>query len=469
MIDWNPTYKLNHYQQDFLDSTARFPCELTGVGTGKTFALLLKAWNHCTANPNALGMIVRKELTDLKDSTIKDFNTYFGTDLPPSKTQHKFDNGAELLFRHGNVNDVEALKNINLSFAGIEQAEEYDDDTVFNFLRDRLRRQGVNLRQLAVIANANGHNWIVDKWVKQATEVEDYDQYVIINGRRINTGEMFYRHKNFECWTANSFANAHNLPLDTIADWLEMEQDAPNHFKQMIMNSFDDIDAFDILLTTEEIQRALHQEFLYDACNYNKNIMSVDIASMGKDKCVAINLTQRGPIHWEENIFDSWGHLGLMETVGKILELRRKWKPDILVVDADGMGEGVYSRIKENGIECVGYRGGRILQNMKRPDRFTTKSTEDAFFLKEELVQDGRIKLLPEVVPDLQIVRYTFSSDGGKIGLVPKKQLPRSPDHFDAVKMGAAQVDKVMVNQFRQNNRGAQKIIPANPMTFLGR
>jgi hypothetical protein len=444
---------------------------IEGVGTGKTTALLIQGVNFAEQYPKSLCLVVRKEFADLRDSTMKDFTQYFGKKINTSPADYTFPNGSVLMFRHGNANDLAALRNLNLAWVGIEQGEEYEDAEVFNYLRERIRRSTAPYRQLSVIANSNGRNWLWEIHVEKADIVTDRSQKVQIAGRVFRTDEVYYAHTEeylgkkieYKLWTANSFVNAHNLPLDTVADWLSMEQNAPNHYKRMIMNSFDEVDDSDLLLSSDEIQKALNQEFLFDHDRYHTKIMSVDIASTGEDSCVAGMIEQQGPMHWAETIFEKWGHKGLMESTGKILALRQLWKPDILVVDADGMGEGVWSRIKENGIPCVGYHGGRRLDTMKHPDRFTTQSAEDAFFIKEQLVQGSRLKILPELIPELQTVRYTYDSAGGKIGLVPKSQMRKSPDHWDMLKMACAQVESQKAGAFQAKRRQPRKAIGCNP------
>ena len=76
--DLEKNIELNWYQDEFMFAEQRFSAIIAAVGTGKTFAGLLKAWNYCEEHPESLGLIVRKEFVDLKSSTIKDFEMNFG-------------------------------------------------------------------------------------------------------------------------------------------------------------------------------------------------------------------------------------------------------------------------------------------------------------------------------------------------------------------------------------------------------
>ena len=122
------------FQSKFVYSTKRYPALVAGIGTGKTYMLLLKIWSFCQENSNSLSLIVRKEFTDLRDSTIKDFERYFEVKISSDKNC-KFPNGSVIMFRH--ASEIAVLKNINLSIFGLEQAEEFEDDSTFTIILDR--------------------------------------------------------------------------------------------------------------------------------------------------------------------------------------------------------------------------------------------------------------------------------------------------------------------------------------------
>ena len=273
------------YQHLFLLSQSKFPCLKAGIGSGKTLLLLLKIFDYCERYPNTTALIVRKEFTDLKDSTMRDFEKYFGVTIGTDK-DYKFANSSKIMFRH--AGEIEVLKNINLGIAGIEQAEEFEDETQFNFIRDRLRQQnGADVRPLCIIANANGHNWIWKLWISgaEACTIDDV------------TGQFHYKKEFnlgdekivYECITANTWANEKNLPKDFLADCRQKEIDAPNHYKQYILNYDDVTDDDDFVFTYQELNGARKNDFLH--CEgYGLRLAGFDIARYGNDKsaCVAI-------------------------------------------------------------------------------------------------------------------------------------------------------------------------------------
>ena len=152
-------FKLTTKQTQFIGAVEQFSAYIGAIGTGKSTALIIKALFHCQESPNNLGVIVRKNFTDLRDSTIKDFETYTGFKVTEQKKECVLPNGSIILFRHGD--ELPVLKNLNLGFFGIEQAEEFGDATTWEFLKMRLRRECKH-RNGFVVGNTAGHNWIWD-------------------------------------------------------------------------------------------------------------------------------------------------------------------------------------------------------------------------------------------------------------------------------------------------------------------
>lgn len=230
------------FQWDFYSATNRFPSMIAGVGTGKTMWALMKGDLLSRFYKHNLGLVVRNKFTDLRDSTMKDYSDITGKHIPQGTKEAKYSNGSVILFRH--AKELSGLKNVNLGWAYIEQAEEFPTDTQFQLLRFRLRREleideeywsAINesgtarpflqymhdkpLNQMMTIANANGHNWCWKMFIKSPS-------------------------KEFSCIQAVSFDNTwlvKNKPK-SIADWRTMEIDSPAKFRQYVMNCHDEVD-----------------------------------------------------------------------------------------------------------------------------------------------------------------------------------------------------------------------------------
>lgn len=202
-------FNLTSKQTDFIGSCEQFSAYIGAIGTGKSTALIVKSLFHSQEQAGNLGCIVRKNFTDLRDSTIKDFETYTGFKVSEQKKECVLPNGSVILFRHGD--ELPVLKNLNLGFFGIEQAEEFPDSITWEFLKMRLRRDCKH-RNGFIVGNTGGHNWI---W------------------------EIFKRHgapKNHVLVEAQTSEHAHILP----ADYIENLKTLPDKlYKRFVLNSWD--------------------------------------------------------------------------------------------------------------------------------------------------------------------------------------------------------------------------------------
>ena len=228
------------FQEKFLNSSARYPAFISGWATGKTLFGILRGLVLSKEIPNNLGLIVRNEFTDLKDSTINDFERYTGKKVGVDKNV-TFKNGSKIMFRHGKELDV--LKNINLGWFFIEQAEEFVSNEQFQFLRGRLRRD-VPVQTGFVIGNTAGHNWIWKLW-KNNPPPEEY-----------------------ELIEATTFDNLENLKPEFIKDLKRMELESPHHYARYVMNSWEDYEEFDNLIP-----------YAYVRDNINKGYIPEDVMS----------------------------------------------------------------------------------------------------------------------------------------------------------------------------------------------
>ena len=406
--------ELKVFQDKFLFSEARYPALIAGIGTGKTYMLLLKIWRFCELYPNSLALIVRKEYTDLKDSTIKDFERYFNVTVGTDK-DYKLPNGSVIMFRH--AAEIEVLKNINLSIFGIEQAEEFETEQQFIFLRDRLRREGSPYRQGCIIANAAGHNWIYKLWINNPKE-------------------------EFEAATATTFDNADNLPKDFIDDLKRMEIEAPNHYKQYILNCFDELGSDDILFTGNTVYQSPNLQFEFTGTQ--RRILGIDVARFGEDETVFTVIESQDILRWQQIHQETWRNKDLMQTVGKSIDLHRQFKVDLLAIDDTGIGGGVTDRLREMRYTVKAFNGGETPSN---PMYFNKRS--EGFFNLKDLFDRGYLKILneSELIEQLMTIKYKFKSNGQK-AIVTKDEMRKdglkSPDRADALMMALYFKDFVM-------------------------
>ena len=205
----NRIVHLQPFQDRFIFSTARYPAMIAAWGTGKTMCAIEKAKILSEKYPNNLGVIFRKEYTDLRDSTLKDFESYTGLKVDSSR-ECKYGKSL-IMFRH--LEEMNNIQNLNLGWFVIEQAEELDSDDIFFKLHGRLRRAGVD-HFGAIIGNTNGHNWIYKLW--KAKQQHDYE---LIEAKTID--------------------NEKNLPRKFIDDLERLKESKPKLYNRFVFNSWD--------------------------------------------------------------------------------------------------------------------------------------------------------------------------------------------------------------------------------------
>ncbi len=420
--------KLLPFQDRYLFSTKKFPCLCAGIGTGKTFMFLLKIFTYCETYPGTTALIVRKEFTDLKDSTMRDFERYFNVKIGADKDYY-LPNTSKIMFRH--AAEIEVLKNINLGIAGIEQAEEFETDEQFQFIRDRLRQQnGADIRPLCVIANANGHNWVWKYWFNNPPSEE------------------------YHGITATTFDNEINLPKDFIADLRRMETEAPNHYKQYVLNSFEETDQDDYVFTWTELNEAKKNIYTMRE-GYGLRISGFDVARYGEDKCADVTIQQNGALHWQVAHKEQWQKKDGDYTIGRIQSIVNTVHSEFNIVDEDGLGgmalDVINAKIDDPNKKYKGFRNPPI--SYEKNKFYGNRRTEAIFKLKDMITKGWLSGLDDELCEELMTLKFVYQTDGRRI-LVSKEVMRsegiKSPNLADALLMAVSLVGEINYKQLNQ-------------------
>uniref|UniRef100_A0A6M3XUA2 Putative terminase n=1 Tax=viral metagenome TaxID=1070528 RepID=A0A6M3XUA2_9ZZZZ len=358
-----------------------------------------------------LGLIVRREFTDLRDSTVKDFERYTGRKLDTNKEVH-LPNGSVIMFRHGE--ELDTLKNINLGWFMIEQAEEFLTDEQFQFLRGRLRRGDVPFHTGFVIGNTAGHNWIWKLW-KQGLGLQS----------------------EYELIEATTFDNTSNLPKDFIEDLKRLEIESPHHYARYVMNSWEDFEEFDTLIPYQFVAQCINQLFTPDG-GY---VISCDPAHFGDDETVISALQLCPGNRYKQIYLESYQGKDLMHTAGKLVDLRKQLgaeRVSHILIDDIGLGVGLSDRLIEQGVDVVRFKSSE-------------KSIMDGFFNKRSecywklrgMLENKLIDLMPseKQLQQLTTLKFKFKSNGKKYIESKddaKKRGIKSPDYADCLMMACS-------------------------------
>jgi hypothetical protein len=435
MKEWN--IALEPFQMKFVTSRARFPAMVAAWGTGKTMCGIAKGVKLSEKYPNNLGLIVRKNFTDLKDSTMKDFTRYTGIRVPSSKDV-KLPNGSEIMFRH--MDELSGIiQNVNLGWFFIEQAEEFDTADEFDKLDGRLRREGC-FCQGFIIANTNGHNWIWRRWKNKGGKEYLCDkEFLDASGKRVESG-VDVEYDNYASLVEAKTADNPNLPAHFLASHNIKADVNPAHYRRYVLNSWEDVDTYDEVLPYRLIVDSVGKEILH--FHQPRRVISCDPAELGNDHTV-IYAFEGGKIIDQEITAKKEP----MDTAGRIFRMAKKYNSQLVVIDADGLGGPIRSRLSELGVDVMGVRSG---QNSDNKEDFKNVKAE-MWMNARDMFIDGLVSLPDDgqLIEDLAAHTYTLNSKGQiiicKKDDVKKKLGGRSPDQGDALVLGLYGLTKVGV------------------------
>ncbi|HVC07155.1 MAG TPA: hypothetical protein VND98_06195 [Solirubrobacterales bacterium] len=130
-----------------------------------------------------------------------------------------------------------------------------------------------------------------------------------------------------------------------------------------------------------------------------------------------------------------------MATAGEVIRVLADDRDGALaVVDATGLGSGVYDRLREQGANVLAFNAA---EKARRPERFKNRRAEAFWELREKL-REGLIDLDPDdeaLAGELLGIRWSTDSAGRTV--IESKSDARSrgvssPDHADALAMAVA-------------------------------
>lgn len=375
--------------------------------------------------PNNLGIIFRKEYTDLRDSTVKDFEKYTNLKVD-SQRSVVLSNKSTILFRH--IEELHNIQNVNLGWFAIEQGDELETDNEFFLLFGRLRRAvepskafidyGLAERTGFVIGNAGDH-WGKNLWKEGNLE----DAQMI---------------------EATTWDNQDCLPKDFLDSLKVLERTKPEIYKKFVMNDWSVSGTQFLLITKESIK--LLEGVQHNIIN-DKRLLSCD-PSMGGDECVIYIFENSKVI--EEKIL----HLNdTMKIVGEIIILMNKHSIKDCAIDSIGIGKGIVDRLSEMGKNVIAINSA---EKANDSEKFYNRRAEMWWHTMEQ-IQAREVEHFKdnELIRQLTSVRYKVVNSNGKLQLEPKdetkKRLGNSPDRADAFVYGIWALQQIKESGLNHN------------------
>ena len=208
------------------------------------------------------------------------------------------------------------------------------------------------------------------------------------------------------------------------------------------------------LIAAEKLEKALALK-INEEKHPENSVMSVDFAASGGDLCVAKRLVQQSNTVWEEVETVTWSEADTDITKGRVMNLYAKWKPNLLIGDADGLGYAIMCSLKNSLENVVLFRGAMASKSVS-----TGNARADGYLALKEMLELGFLKLnCQNTARQIEYMKTKWSPNSGKTYILDKKEIRKeqneSPDFADTLMMGIYGIyyySYYFQNKFGKNN-----------------
>lgn len=204
------------------------------------------------------------------------------------------------------------------------------------------------------------------------------------------------------------------------------------------------LSAIDSLISWEWIDAASKKTEMFAG----EVIAGLDVAEMGMDLTViTIGIREKATGRYRVIFVDSWSKIDLMPTVAKTLPLLQQHGVSKIMVDATGVGSGVYSRLEELkregkiGCRVEAFKGGLSPEKELERERFLNLKAQSYWHLRK-LFEDGKVQIPKhrEMISQLSKQKWELTSSekirirdaGEKEGDTAER---KSPDFADSLNL----------------------------------
>jgi phage terminase large subunit len=390
------------------------------AGGGKSYLGCVWIINNCINYPGTRWLIGRSKLKNLKQTTIKTFNeiiTNWGLSnyvkINNISGEVHFWNGSEVmmkdLFHYPSDPEYDSLGGLEITGAFIDECNQISLKAK-NVVTSRIRYKldEYNLKPKLFMSCNPARNWVYEEFYKKSLDksLEPYKAFI-----RALPGDNPHLSKHYVSNLEKLDETSRKRLL--LGLW-EYENEGNLFQHDNIIEMFDrDVD------------------INYELPFY----LSVDVARLGKDKCVIILWNALNIIRiweFEKSTID--------EIVNHIRLLMDEWKikSENIIVDSDGVGGGVADYIKG----CYNFiNGGRPING----ENYQNLKTQ-CYFKLSDMVNNQKIKIISyndevknKIITELSIIKRVDIDSDGKLKITSKdeikRQIGRSPDYSDAMMM----------------------------------
>jgi hypothetical protein len=231
-----------------------------------------------------------------------------------------------------------------------------------------------------------------------------------------------------------------NTYVDTLKDAFKHR---PELVEAYINGSWDQLQGADILVKHSWVTKCVEAK-VHD--NQDRRLTVADVAWLGDDETVIYNMVDNQIV--DELIY---GPKNAMVTAGNIVAMSKKNNSDMIAIDADGFGGGVYDAVgkilddSNNKIVLLAIRSGKKADN---EDDYVNSRTEMWFHAANVIAEtDCSLPNDQVLIGQLSSTKYNPNGSRGRFQLERKKdtkqRLDSSPDRADAFIYGLWATSKI--------------------------
>jgi hypothetical protein len=433
--------ELSHFlpkQLEALKASRRFKFVLYGgsLGSGKSYWLrwsmvywLMEFWAKYNLKGIRAGLFCEDypSLNDRHLSKVKyEFPAWLGT---YNEAKHEFTLAPEygsgvIVFR--NLDDPEKYLSVEFAIEGVDEINR-NPITTFRELRKRLRWAGIKDVKFLCACNPRGEAWVKNMFVKRLFSPEENEQYEFVYVPALPTDNPFLG--------AEYYKSLESLP--------EAERKA---FLEGNWDSFEDsMDAKGYIRLVNDKEK--NQSLITDAQHTGFLIMGVDPAAGGDNSAIVIKSGNLQEIVFNQKLENT------MDFVSVIIELYHRLRVDMIIIDKTGVGQGVFDRLRDIGLNVRGVSFGEKAED----PMFQNLKAELHWRERKWLLAGGKL-LANHGWNEFDIVKYKHKD--GKISIQPKEELFKdgimSPNCVDSAVLTMAVPDSAIRNNATMKQYGGQ-------------
>ena len=190
----------------------------------------------------------------------------------------------------------------------------------------------------------------------------------------------------------------------------------------------------DFLFSVIKLDKA--KNIIFKEENYRKiRCMSVDLAGNGGDLCVASLIESKSTSQWALEKQEYWSEPDTDITKGRIINLYSIWRPELLILDADGLGYSIYVSIKNVILNTIKFNGAG---SSNRPNALNRRA--DGYLTLKDYIDNEWLKISSDfTISQLEYIKKSYKPNG-QIFIQSKKDMKseqgESPDFADSLMMG---------------------------------